>query len=362
MVDKNVVFTPRGLFLTQNYDLKTPNFYTWNLNVQRQFGEAWLASATYLGTRTQHIWTQNAVNPAQIVPSTSPLGTCPPGVFTGCNAIANTDNRRLLSLLNPTEGKYIGSLAEFDDGGTQTYHGLLLSLQRRLRRGVSLNANYTWAHCIGLYSDINSTGPPADETYTLPGNRNFDRGNCDQDRRHLANASFVVQTPRFSNNTVQMLVSGWQVSGIYRFSSGAPLVVLAGADRALTGVNRQRSNQVLPNAYLNRSGKGGTPYLNPAAFELPPFGTMGNLGWNNLVAPSTWNLDMGLSRRFSIRERGMLEVRAEAFNVTNSYRPNPPTAAGTGLPGFLTVGNATFGKILSALDPRIMQFALKYTF
>ncbi|OFV93007.1 MAG: hypothetical protein A3H28_13160 [Acidobacteria bacterium RIFCSPLOWO2_02_FULL_61_28] len=361
-VDKNVVFTDRGLFLSQAYDLKTPIFYTWNLGVQRQFGEAWLVSATYLGTRTQHIWTQNAINPAQIVPSTSPLGTCPPGVFTGCNAIANTDARRRLSLLNPTEGQFIGPMAEFDDGGTQIYHGLLLSLQRRLSRGVSVSANWTWSHCIGVYSDINSNGPPADETYTMPGNRNFDRGNCDQDRRHLANISFVAQTPRFSDTAAGKLLGGWQFSGIYRFTSGTPIVLLNGVDRALTGVARQRPNQVLQDAYLDKSGKGGSVYLNAAAFQLPPFGSLGNVGWNSLVNPSTWNLDLGLSRRFAIRERMNLEVRAEAFNFTNSYRPNPPTGSALGLPGYLVPTNAQFGRILAALDARITQFALKFTF
>ena len=361
-VTRDVTFTPRGLFLTQRYDLKTPNFYTWNFGVQRQLGEPWLVSAAYLGTRTQHLWTQNAINPAEIVPSTSPLGTCPPGVPTGCNAITNTDARRRLSLLNPVEGNFIGPMAEFDDGGTQIYHGLLLSLQRRLTRGVSVSANWTWSHCIGVYSDINSIGPPADETYTNPNNRNFDRGNCDQDRRHLANISFVAQTPRFSDTAAGKLLGGWQFSGIYRFTSGAPIVILNGVDRALTGVARQRPNQVRQDAYLDKSGKARTLYLNAAAFQLPPFGTLGNVGWNSLVNPSTWNFDLGVSRRFALRERMNLEIRAEAFNFTNSYRPNPPAGSATGLPGYLVPTNAQFGRILAALDSRITQFALKFTF
>ena len=227
---------------------------------------------------------------------------------------------------------------------------------------MSMSGNWTWSHCIGIYSDINSNGPPADETYTFPSNRNFDRGNCDQDRRHLVNLTFVVQTPRFGSRTVQMLAADWRVSGIYRFSSGAPLAILAGTDRALTGVTRQRPDQVLPNAYLDDSGKGEMQYLNPAAFASQPFGTLGNVGWNSLVNPSNWNFDMGLSRQFPIRERTTLEVRAEAFNLTNSYRPNPPAGSAAGLPGYLVPTNAQFGRILAALDSRIMQFALKFTF
>jgi hypothetical protein len=65
---------------------------------------------------------------------------------------------------------------------------------------------------------------------------------------------------------------------------------------------------------------------------------------------------MALSRTFSVREVTKLEVRAEAFNVTNSFRPGVPGA------GFTTINNNTFGQIRTALDPRILQFALKYVF
>ena len=62
---------------------------------------------------------------------------------------------------------------------------------------------------------------------------------------------------------------------------------------------------------------------------------------------------MALSRTFSLREITKLEVRAEAFNVTNSFRPGIPNT---------TINNNTFGQIRTALDPRILQFALKYVF
>ena len=73
---------------------------------------------------------------------------------------------------------------------------------------------------------------------------------------------------------------------------------------------------------------------------------------------------MSLSRTFNVREMQRLEVRAEAFNVTNSFRPGcEQGAAGCPTGGVNTTHlNNTFGQIRNALDPRIMQFAIKYVF
>jgi Carboxypeptidase regulatory-like domain/TonB dependent receptor-like, beta-barrel len=353
VVDKNAKFTPYGQFLTTRYDLKTPNVYSWNLSLQRQIAGEWLASATYIGARTTHIWTLNPVNPAIFLG----LGPCTlAGVqYTACSATTNTDQRRLLSLERPQDGQYIGAMGEFDDGGTQVYHGMLLSLERRAR-GVTFTGNYTLSHCLGSQADINSNGPPADETYTKPNVREFDHGNCDSDRRQLFNMTAVAGTPQFSNPKLRAVASGWRLSGIYRISSGSPLSLLAGTDRALSGVTRQRGDQILGSVYGDKSGGPNSAYFNTAAVAPQAMGTLGNMGWNSVVGPKTWAFDMALSRTFSLREVTKLEVRAEAFNVTNSFRPGVP---GT---GFTTINNNTFGQIRTALDPRILQFAMKYVF
>jgi hypothetical protein len=356
--DRNAPFAPRGLFLTANPDLRTPNTYSWNMSLQRQISSDWLISASYLATRTLHIWTQNAINPAVYFPQ----ATCTiNGVtYTPCSATTNTDQRRILSLENVVEGNKIGPMAEFDDGGVQESHGMLLSIQRRAVRGITITGNYTLSHCVGVLSDINSAGPPADETGTKPGDRDFDRGNCVSDRRHIFNSTVVATTPQFANRTARVLGTGWTISGIYRWSSGQPLNIESGVDRSLTGVLRQRPSQILENPYLDRSGRPLTQWLNPAAFAQPALGGYGNVGYNSVVGPAQWSFDMALSRGFSFRETQKIEVRAEAFNVTNSFRPGSPTG-GAPLATVLST-TATFGQIRTALDPRILQFALKYVF
>jgi len=128
------------------------------------------------------------------------------------------------------------------------------------------------------------------------------------------------------------------------------LTVLSGLDRALNGVVNQRAQQVLVNPYGDKSL---TNYLNPAAFTQPALGTLGSAGSRSIAGPGAWQFDVSLSRVFPLGESRRLEVRAEAYNVTNSLRPANPNT---------TITGSTFGQITTALDPRIMQFALKYVF
>jgi len=372
--DANAPFSQFGPFAALKPDQQTTQLHSWSLSIQRQLTAAWFVSVNYIGNEAVHLWLTTQGNPGVIVPSSFPIGTCPAGVTAGCNATTNLNQRRVLFLKNPTEGKFIGFMDQFDDGGTQSYQGLIFSVQRRLSRGVSTNFNYTWSHCIGdpTTNGGGSTGNVG-VGFLDPNNRRFDRGDCQADRRHIANLSVVAQTPRFANSAVRMLATGWRVSGIYRVSSGAPITIITTADRQLSGTSNQRVNQVLENVYSSSpvTGNGvGIQYLNLNAFALPALGTLGNMGPFNVRGPSYWNIDLALSREFRIRERQSLEVRGEAFNLTNSlHSGNPVNPAYP----YANISQPTFGQILTTYsnppgatvslnDNRVMQFALKYVF
>ena len=170
------------------------------------------------------------------------------------------------------------------------------------------------------------------------------------DRRQLFNLSSVLETPRFSNSALRFVGSGWRFSPLLKIISGDYMLLTTSQDRALSGTTNQRINQVLANPYGDKSVSN---YLNPAAFSLPAIGTLGTVGSYSVRGPGLWQFDMSVSRTIQFRESQKMEFRAEAFNVTNSFHMNNPTT---------NLNSNTFGQVLSARDPRIMQFALKYVF
>ncbi|MEK7833908.1 MAG: TonB-dependent receptor [Acidobacteriota bacterium] len=323
-------FPQAGVYVNAPLHIKPTYLQQWNLSVQRQVGE-WLFSGTYLGNSSIHLWTGREANPA---------------VFGPGATLGNTNARRVLNLQNAAQGAFYGTIGQIDDGGTASYNGMLLSAQRRLTNNFSVLANWTLSHCISDPATTEITGP----TYVNPNNRRADRANCDSDRRHVVNLSFVARMPKFSNRALGLIASGWQLSGIVRRQSGNYASVVTGADNALTGVGGQRASQILANAYGDRTVNN---YLVRAAFAAPTTGTYSALSPFSVLNPGSLQIDTGVSRTFSIRERQSVQFRWETFNVPNRLNANAPIVA---------LNNANFGRILTAQDPRIMQFALKYVF
>jgi hypothetical protein len=363
-ITPDVPFPAGGQYVTIPYDLPSPSVFSYNLSVQRQFGSSWAATVTYIGSRVQHLDITRAINYA----------TCPSPEVPGVDCTTrNVQARRVLTRANPAAGVFFGNVGEWFPFGNQYYNGLLTSVQKRLSRGVSLNANWTWSRCIGYYQGFN-TKP--EETATNPTNPLYDRGDCDADRRNVVNVTSLMQTPSFSsisNRALRAVASNWQLSVIYRYISGAPIDIQTGVDQQLSGINHQRPDLVNANDIYTGQICGGCSYLNKSAFALQAPGTVGNLGWNAVRSPGLWAWDMSLARNFPIGEHQTLQLRADAFNVTNSFIPaypgtDPPAQSGTGslinagVPNFSNLTTAQFGQILAAFPTRKMQFSFKYSF
>jgi hypothetical protein len=374
VLNNNAPFAPGGTYIAEQPDNKTTEVHQWNFVVQRQFGKDWVASATYSGSETEHLLSSYQVNPSVYKSGNcvaGEYGLTAPGL---CSTSANTNFRRLFTINNYPGNKYYADIDLLDSGGTSSYNAMILAVQKRLSKGLSTQANYTWSHCIGDLTIGNSTGN-AGGGFVMPNNRRYDRSNCQSieiggtfssDRRQIFNWTTVYETPKFSNRTTNLLASGWKFSGIYRAMSAPWVTVGLSTDVSLTGVSNPAVNERpnLTGQPLLCPNPGPTCWINPNAFSAPLPGALGNAGRDIVQAPAFWQVDMAASRVFTVREGYTLEFRGEAFNLSNSRRAGiaPPSlqAGASGLN--LTSGTAGFGTITSSLDPRIMQLAIKFLF
>ncbi|HEY7389119.1 MAG TPA: carboxypeptidase regulatory-like domain-containing protein [Bryobacteraceae bacterium] len=367
VLTKNSGFPLAAGIVTHQLNAKPTYLHQWNLSIQRQFGNNWLVTASYVGNSTIHLWTGNQENPEIYIPGASCVINNI--TYAPCSSLSNTNQRRTLYLENPAQGKYFGSVQAQDTGGTASYEAMYLGLLRRLSRGVTVQANYTWSHCI---SDLENTElGTAGPLYLVPSERRIDRSNCVlSDQRQVANISVVAQTPRFSGRTLRTLASDWQISGIISAKSAQFFTVTTGVDNALSGQANQRPNLMAGvNKYAASAACTPAPcvqWTSSAAFAAPATGTYGNLGAFNMAGPGVFQFDMALVRAFRIREKQTIQVRCEAFNILNRVNLSTPVA---------TLNSSNFGQITSDIsgpqagglvassgDPRIVQFALKFLF
>ncbi len=344
----NAQFPGFGAYGVIDPDINSTRVQSWNVTFERQIGVAWQGSVSYLGSYADRMWGQSHINPSNFMG----LGPCTiAGVsYPSCTVSSNTDRRRTLYLENPAAGQFLGPIVRYVDAGTQSYRGLKLSVGRRAATGLSLAGNYTLAHCV---ADTDVTGGFSQFTggYTKPNDPSFDRGNCSQSRRQIANASFGAQTPRFANTALRVVASDWRVSGIVSARSGGWLTVTTTRDIAGTGITPQRVNQVNANPFGDKSLDN---YLSAAAFAAPAAGEYGNHVNNSIEGPGFWTTDLALSRLVSFAATRQLELRVEIFNLFNNFNWGIPVT---------NFDAGTFGRITSSAgDPRIMQFGVKYGF
>jgi hypothetical protein len=195
------------------------------------------------------------------------------------------------------------------------------------------------------------TGP----TIVNPANPDLDYSYCSSDRRHVVNLSLVARTPGFENHALLRAIFGdWQASPIVRWQTGNRSSITTGVDNALTGLGNQRAVQILDDPY----GSGGpSAYLNRAAFTSPAAGTYSDLRPFTIVNPGNFQNDFALTRTFKLAGAQSMQFRWEVFNVINHVNFAAPITA---------LNSASFGQIQQTAqvggDPRIMQFALKFTF
>ena len=150
------------------------------------------------------------------------------------------------------------------------------------------------------------------------------------------------------------LLTDWEVNGLFAIDSGFPFSVAAPFNNSLTGNGLDQAD-IVPGQSLTLDGDRSrndqvNRWFNTAAFTANQTATFGNSGRNILRSPALVNFDFALIKPFPIGERFRVLFRSEFFNLFNTPQFLPPGN---------TLGTATFGKITSARDPRILQLSLK---
>jgi len=374
----NLFFPTSGIYINMPINPKSTYVIDWNITYQRQFAHDWMASVSYLGNKTSHLWIALERDPDIYIP-----GNCTAGQYgltaagpCSSTAAANYQARRMLTLSGAAKANYYASIDTMDDGAVAHYQGLLLSTQHRMSSHYTMLANFTDSYCL---SDYDFGAALAGSTNSQVFNRHADWGPCVSDARYLFNASLVATSSwHGGNKAMSALLSNWELAPLFSSRTGQPLTIGTGTDNSRTDLNNDRPNQVLANykatnpicsssaicvQYIANGTNG-----NPTAFVANPVGTYGNEGRNALRGPGYFGFDLQLSRTFTVKERYQLQVIANAFNIMNhtnfvgGFAPAGQPAGSTYGTVSTALNSSTFGQITGAYDPRIMQLALKFKF
>ncbi len=279
------------------------------------------------------------------------------------------------------------SLYGWNSIGNSAYNAGQFSLRRRMSDGLQFDLNYTYSKSIDIGSNaerINHFQGSGFASQVL--NSWFPnqlRGPSDFDLTHQINANWVYQLPfgrgkRFGtgmNRLLDAMAGGWTVSGLWRWSSGYPFSISSGQgwatnfdEQSLAVLNgkKPRTGTFVtngqPNVFSNPANPGlpTDPSTAFAQFRTALPGESGER--NNLRGPGTFNIDFSASKSWLITERQSLRFSAEAFNLTNTPRFDVGTMQ-LNLAGNSLTNISSFGNFTSTLsNPRVLEFALRYTF
>lgn len=377
---------------TIDQDRRIPLIQQWSVDIQRELMAGLTAELGYVGAHGRNLLPGNGTtyNIDQINPGAIPygVGSCP----------ANPTNASVSTFLttssaNPYSGKggtgviaastiannqlcrpfpQFSSVAIQPSTSKSNYNSLITNVRKRISKGFSLTAGYTWSKnmdsTFGQSSSLNvgANGPqnvfningqggeyalaindiPNRFTFGGTGELPFGKG-----RAYLN-----------SNRWLDLVIGGWSANATFVAQSGGPVPIKnnTNLNATILGTSAQRPNLVA-GASMCTSGSVQsrlTTYFNPAAFSASAAGTFGNLPrtYGGCRAPGYRNVDMSVFKDFQL-ERVHFRFQAEAMNITNT----PQFALNS---NGLNFGNASFGSVnTSAINfPRLISLGGRISF
>jgi hypothetical protein len=279
-------------------------------------------------------------------------------------------------LLSTALGKnYTGTINEMIPFKNSYYDSLQTQVTRRFAGGSTAGFSWTWSKAID-YADNEDLGfvPYPDPAFFAK-----DRAVAGFDRTHSFKIYAVLRSPfgegqHWSEGRVRnWLLGGWQLSPVISYFTGLPFTVSANGALNANG-SGQTADLVGPLHVLNGQPLRNDPtgklncfqstlschYFDPSAFAAPLItgnadAHYGNTNRNEFRGPGYFEMDLSLAREFKLTERFSLQLRADAFSLTNTPHFNNPNATCPGDPktggSCATGANSTFGAITSTLQP-----------
>ena len=353
-------------------DYVNPVIQQWNVNIQQQLKGNWIVQVGYLGSKGQHLPDgESSLTYNQLPDSYLSLGS---------NLLANVANPFYGIIKNPTSiyaqptiqaryllsayPQYSGVNAFRKPQANSIYHSFIASAEHRYRNGLTMLISFTAGKLEDDASQVVSYEGAAGSKQDFYC-RKCEKSVSSQDvpRRLVASANYEIPVGKGRHylgsmpKALDFALGGWQINGISTFAKGLPLQLSNGGNSANIGAPGIRptdngQNPALSGYIVNRLNE----YFVQSDFSQTPNYMFGNVGrfLPNVRAPGIHNLDSSLFKNFKPIERATLQLRAEAYNLTNS-----PTWSS---PGTTVNAPSTFGIVTSRGGNRTMQMAVKLIF
>jgi Carboxypeptidase regulatory-like domain len=341
---------------------RIPHTEEYMLSVERGFGAETVLSVNYVGTQAHRLLVLEEANPGNpslclFLSGTANLaqGQVPCGPF-GEDSTYVTSNGEVYKGTREPLGSNFGSNANQATIGNSNYNALQITLRHESKR-LNVLAGYTFSKSQDQSSNIGEEVNPL--------NPALSKALSSFDLKHNFVVSYRYELPvetlfRRTNRWTQ----GWEISGITRFSTGFPVTLLNYGDNSLLGSEPNGFNNYGVDEpdynggalQLNHNPRNGRPYFNTSQFSKNALGTSGTARRRFFYGPGMNNFDLALFKNLRLTEGKSLQFRIEAFNASNHAQFFGPQSVNG------NIDNNTFGEVVSAARPRLVQVGAKFLF
>jgi hypothetical protein len=339
----------------------------WNVSVQRELTANTAIEVSYLGSKITNIGIPdsniNQLTEEQLRLGPTLLERIPNpyfGIIPRSSSIGDPTITRA-QLMKPFPD-YTAVSFYRNNVGTTNYQGLAFSIRQRMSGGLTYSAAYTRSKLTDIASSVFDasilTGPLTNAAVADSHNLERDRDYSTGDIPHYFAASVVWDLPvgqgraKHRTGVVGALVNDWSVASFMTIQSGVTVAVTQANSLGYAGFTTQRPNLV-GDPTLPADERTPARWFNTAAFATANQFTIGSASRNPVRGPSYRDVDLAVMRQVGFGGERAIELRLEVFNLLNTANFGAPAAQ---------LGPASFGTITTALDPRVVQLAVKFWF